>query len=132
MSRQPLDEISGNSNYQRDIEGRFELTPHWRSYIVGRAAAGQTSKAIASHLNIPISTIRYTLEKADERYENEFLYRSGCPKIVFKSLRRLRFRKVHANSKIRYKDLQLNLDLDKKAVLKTTLYGILKKESIIN
>ena len=42
------------------------------------------------------------------------------------------FYEVRANLKIKYKNLQLNLDLNKKAVLKTTLYGILKKESIIN
>lgn len=47
MPRQPLGEISGNSNYRGGVLGRFELTPHWRSHIVGRAAADQSQKAIA-------------------------------------------------------------------------------------
>ena len=57
MSRQPLGEISGNSNYRGGTEGRFELTPYWRSHIVGRAAAGQSSKGIATDLNIPPLTV---------------------------------------------------------------------------
>jgi len=54
MSRQPLGEVSANSNCKGGIKGRFELTPNWRFYIVGHAAGGQTPKAIADDLNIPL------------------------------------------------------------------------------
>ena len=64
MSRQPLGEISGNSNYRGGIEGRFELTPYWRSHIVGRAAAGQDLKDIATDLNIPPPTVQSTISRA--------------------------------------------------------------------
>ena len=47
MPRQPLGEISSNLNYKGGLKGRFELTPYWRSHIIGRAAGGQTLKAIA-------------------------------------------------------------------------------------
>ncbi len=70
--------------------------------------------------------------QADSRYENESLHRSGRPRIVSESLRRRLLHEVRANSKIRYKDLRLNLGLDGKAVSKTTLYRILKKEGITN
>ena len=74
MPRQPLGEISGNSNYRDGTEDRFELTPHWRSHIVGRAAAGQSPKGIATDLNIPPAIIQSTISRADSRYENESLH----------------------------------------------------------
>ena len=74
MPRQPLGQISGNSNYKGGIEGRFELTPNWRSHIVGRAAGGQTPKAIADYLNIPPTTVKNTIYQADSRHENESLH----------------------------------------------------------
>ncbi len=62
MPRQSLGEISGNLNYRGGIEGRFELTPNWRSHIVGRAAGGQAMKAISQDLNITPSTIQNTID----------------------------------------------------------------------
>src|SRR5436190_14458769 len=41
MPRQPLRGISGNSTYRGGIAGRFELTPHWRSHILGCYSGGQ-------------------------------------------------------------------------------------------
>ena len=61
MSRQPLGEISGNSNHKGGVKGRLELISHWRSHIVGRAAEGQAPKAISNNLNIPLSTIKNTI-----------------------------------------------------------------------
>ena len=61
MSRQSLGEISGNSNYRDGTEDRFELTPHWHSHIVGRAATGQSPKGIATTLNIPPVIIQSTI-----------------------------------------------------------------------
>ena len=58
MPRQPLSEISGNSNHKGGIKDRLELTSHWRSHIVGRAAGGQIPKAISDDLNIPLTTIK--------------------------------------------------------------------------
>jgi len=132
MPRQPLGEISGNSNQRGGIPGRFELTPNWRSHIVGRVAGGQSPHSIADDLNIPPSTIYSTLNKADLRYENETLHRSGRPKIVSESLRRRVLREVRANPKIRYKNLRLNLGLDGKAISRSTLYRMLKEEGITN
>ena len=61
MPRQSLTEISGNSSYRGGIRGRFELTPYWRSHIVGRFLGSQSQKAISEDLNIHPSTIRNTL-----------------------------------------------------------------------
>ena len=88
------------------------MTPNWRSHIVGRAVGGQNPKAIADDLQIPPSTIKNTIYRADSRYENESLHRSGRPKIISESLRRRLLREVRANPKIQYKDLRLNLGLD--------------------
>ena len=132
MPRQPLGEISANSNYTGGIKGRFELTPYWRSHIVGRAAGGQCPKAIAEDLNISSSTIGTTIRQADSRYKNESQHQSGCPNIVNEHLHRRLLREVRANPKIRYRDLRLNLGLDGKTVSKATLYRILKKEGIVN
>lgn len=41
MPRQPLGEIFGNFSYKGGIRGRFELTPHWHSHIISRAAASK-------------------------------------------------------------------------------------------
>ena len=54
MPRQPLCGISGNSNGKGGIAGRFELTPHWHSHVVGRAAGGQCPKAIADDLGMHV------------------------------------------------------------------------------
>ncbi len=132
MPRQPLGEISGNSNYIGGIHGRFELTPNWRSHIVGRAAAGQTPKAIATALNFPSSTIKSTTRRAALRFDNESLHRSGRPNIVDDHLRRRLLREVRANPKIRYRDLRLNLGLHGKAVSRSSLYRVLKDEGITN
>ena len=132
MPRQSLDEISGNSNYTGGIHGRFELTPNWRSHIVGRAAAGQTPKVIATALNFPSSTIKSTTRRAVSRFDNESLHRSGRPNIVDDHLRCRLLREVRANPKIRYRDLRLNLGLHGKAVSRSSLYRVLKNEGITN
>src|SRR5436190_15635660 len=132
MPRQPLREISANSNQRGGIRGRLELTPHWRSHIVGRAAGGQPPKAIADDLHITSTTIKSTLYRDESRYENESLHRSGRPGIVSNALRRRLLREVRAIPKIQYKDLRLNLGLHGKAVSKAILYRILKKEGIVN
>ena len=80
MPRQSLGEISNNLNYRDDVKGRFELTPNWRSHIVGRAAGGQVPKAIADDLEIPPTTVKTTLSRADLHFENETLHWSGCLK----------------------------------------------------
>ena len=131
MSRQPLGEISGNSNYRGGTEGRFELTPYWRSHIVSRAAAGQSSKGIATNLNIPSATVQSTVSRADYHYKNESLHQSDCPNIVSEHLCCHLLREVRANPKIRYRELRLNLDLHRKVISKSSLYHILKKEDIL-
>ena len=71
MPRQPLREISANSNQRGGIRGRLELTPHWRSHIISRSAGGQPPKAITDNLHIPLSTICSTLSRDESRYKNE-------------------------------------------------------------
>ena len=132
MPRQPLGQISGNSNYRGGIEGRFELTSNWRSHIVGRAAGGQATKAISQDLNIASSTIQNTIDQAASRFDNKSLHRSSRPNIVSDSLRCRLLREVRANPKIRYRELRLNLGLHGKAISRSSLYRELKKEGITN
>ena len=61
MSCQPLGQISNNLNHRGGAKGRFELTPNWRSHIVGRAVGGQVPKTIADDLEIPSTTVKSTL-----------------------------------------------------------------------
>src|SRR5204863_9145772 len=82
MPRRPLPEISANSNQRGGIEGRFELTSNWRSHIVDRACGGQSPKAIAEDLQIPLSTIYSTVSRNKTHFDNESLHRPGCPNIV--------------------------------------------------
>src|SRR5436190_16958178 len=100
MSRQPLSEISGNSNHKGGVKDRLELTPHWRSHIVGRAAGGQASKAIFDDLNIPLSIIKNIIYQDNSRYENKSLHRSDRPDIVNDILHRRLLREVRVNPKI--------------------------------
>jgi len=132
MPRRPLAEISANSNKRGGIEGRFELTSNWRSHIVGRACGGQSPKAIAEDLQIPLSTIYSTVSRNETCFDNESLHRSGRSNIVSDSLRRRLLREVRVNPKIQYRELRLNLGLHGKAVSKSSLYHILKDEGIIN
>lgn len=50
------------------------------------------------------SIIHSTIKRADSRYENEFLYRSGHSRIIIESLRRRLLREICANPKIHYKE----------------------------
>ena|SRR5436190_23481011 len=102
MPRQPLAKISANSSRRGGIRGRLELTPHWRSYIIGRFAGGQPSKAIADNLYIPLSTICSTLFRDESCYENKSLHRTGRPIVISESLRRYLLHEVRANPKIKY------------------------------
>src|SRR6266487_1635987 len=105
MSRQPLSEISGNSNYRDDIEGRFELTPHWHSHIVGCVVAGQSSKNITADLNISSVTIQSTIFQADSCYENESLHQSDSLNIINEHLCCCLLCEIYVNFKIQYRDL---------------------------
>ena len=105
MPRQPLGEISGNSNYTGGIHGRFELTSNWHSHIVGRAADEQAMKAISQDLNIASFTIQNTIDQAASHFNNELLHQSDCSNIVSDSLCHCLFHEVHANLKIHYRDL---------------------------
>ena len=113
MPRQLLREISGHSNYRGGIRGRFELTPNWRSHIVGRAVAGQCQKAISGALKLQYNIC--TIDQADSRYENESPHQSGHPRTVNGALNCRILREVRANPKIRYTNLQRNLDFHGKA-----------------
>ena len=84
-------EISGKSNYQGGSRGRFELTPNCRFHIVGRAAGGQTVRAISQDLNIAPSTMQI---------------------IVGELLHCCLLHEVLPNPNIRYKNLWLNLGLN--------------------
>ena len=79
MPRQPLGQISGNSNYRGGIEGRFGLTPNWHSHVVGRAAGGQAMKVISQDLNIAPSTIQNTIDQAVSCFDNKSLHQSSHP-----------------------------------------------------
>ena len=132
MPHQSLDQISGNSNYRDDIERRFELTSNWCSHIVGRAAGGQATKAISQDLNIASSTIQNTIDQAASCFNNESLHQSDHSNIVSDSLHHHLLHEVHANPKICYRDLWLNLGLHEKTIFKFSLYHELKKKSITN
>ena len=132
MPRQPRGQISGNSNYRGGIERRFELTPNWHSHIVGHAAGGQAMKAISQDLNIASSTIQNTIDQAVSCFDNKSLHWSSCSNIVSDSLCHHLLHEVHANLKICYRDLWLNLDLHEKIIFKFSLYHELKKKNITN
>jgi len=71
MPRQSLRGISGNSNYTDGAIDRFELTSHWHSHIIDRAAGGQYLKIIIDDLNIHSFIIKIILCQANSRYKNE-------------------------------------------------------------
>jgi len=71
MPRQPLGQISGNSNYRDGIERRFELTSNWHSHIVGHAVSEQAMKAISQDLNITSFTIQNKIDQAASCFDNE-------------------------------------------------------------
>ena len=71
MPRQLLREISANSNQRDGIRGRLELTSHWRSHIISRAAGGQLLKTIAGNLHIPSTMIKSTLSYNELRFNND-------------------------------------------------------------
>ena len=74
MPRQPLGQISNNLNHRGGVKGRFELTSNWRFHIVGRAAGGQISKAIADDLEIPPTIVKSILSQTESCYDNESLH----------------------------------------------------------
>lgn len=124
-----------SSHFQRSwsrLKGKFELTPHGHSHIVGRATDGQNTEATAEDHVLPPSTKYSTIARADSRYETGSLLQSGCPRIVTDSLFCLPLCKARANFKIQYKEVRLNLDLDGKNVSKATRYRIFKEEGTTN
>jgi hypothetical protein len=132
MPRQPLGEISSNSNYKGGVTGRFELTPNWRAQVQGRINAGQTAKVIFKETGINASTITITHRRSSTRYENESVHRSGRPKLITESLSRRLLRIIRSNPKIIYRDLRIQLGLLTKSVSKATLYREIKAHGIIN
>jgi hypothetical protein len=58
-----------------EIKGRFELILNWCSHIVGRAAGGQTPKAIADDLNVSPIIIKNTIYQSDSHNKMESLCR---------------------------------------------------------
>jgi Transposase len=62
--RRPLAEIDANPRK------RIELTPSKRAQIVGAAACGLGISKIAQNLEIPVSTVQYTL-KVDSKRQNQ-------------------------------------------------------------
>ena len=80
MPRQPLAEISGNSNYRDGNKGIFGLTSNWRSHIVGIADFKKLFLKI-SIFHSQQSRILYT-KMNHTYYENEFVHQSNCSRIV--------------------------------------------------
>ena len=132
MPCQPLDEISGNSNYTGRIHGRFELTSNWCSHIVDHAAADQIFKVIVITLNFPFFTIKFTTCQAVSCFNNESLYQNSHSNIVDDHLCCCLLHEVCANLKIHYRDLWLNLSLHEKTVFRFSLYHVLKNKNITN
>ena len=132
MPCQPLDEISGNSNYTDEIHDRFELTSNWCSHIVDHAVTDQILKVIMITLNFSFFTIKSTTCQAVSCFNNESLHQSDCFNIVDDHLCHCLLHEVHVNFKIHYRDLWLNLSLHEKTVFWFSLYCVLKNKDITN
>jgi hypothetical protein len=73
MPRRPLAEITGNR------ASNCELSSYQRAKIDRSRELGQRPQLIAETLNLPPSTVYYTLDKIDARNQGHSLLRSGRP-----------------------------------------------------
>lgn len=121
--RRPLGQISSN------ITNRKELNPSVRGDIKGRTACGQNPPTIARALNIPVSTVRDTVQKVVLRNNNYSLPRSGRPLSYSKLDLRNILRFVRTQPKATY--AQLKGDTGVK-ISTTTIKTILKEHGIEN
>jgi transposase len=74
--RRPLGPIAGN------ITKRKELTPYKRGLLVGAKISGSSPAEIARTFNLKDSTVRTTLQRAQERDDGHSKPRSGQPRCM--------------------------------------------------
>ena len=76
MLRTSLGTISGNRRHNT------ELNPCQRGMILGGQALGHKSSEIAKVLNVPRTTVNYTIQKHSERLNGVTKSRSGRPGVL--------------------------------------------------
>ncbi|KAF1989320.1 hypothetical protein K402DRAFT_326744, partial [Aulographum hederae CBS 113979] len=97
--RRALRQISGNSRRGP------ELHPYIRGKIVAKAEDGLSRGEIATELQIPKTTIQYTMRQEEQRINGESLSRSGRPIESTEVTQRHVIRLARLNPKMTYKEL---------------------------
>ncbi len=105
MPRRPLTEITGNR------ASNCELSSYQRAKIDRSRELGQRPKLIAETLNLPPSTVYYTLDKIDARNQGHSLPRSGRPPKWTEHDKRRIVRFVRINPKSTYEEIRQNLHI---------------------
>lgn len=121
MPRTPLAPISGNKPRGN------ELSQYMRGKIEFAAEIGAPRAEIAKTLNLPLTTVKYTLSKASQRHNGESLPRSGRPKEYSERDERAIVRIARRNPRIKYRDLILQAGID---LYRKTIYRILCEHGI--
>ena len=119
MPRTPLASISGNK--PRNIE----LNQCQRGMIIEAQALRHASAEIAKTLNVPRTTVIYTLQKDSERNNERFKSRSSRPGMFSDRDRRRIIKFARINSRIIYVEVGVQCS-------RFTLYRTLKDYDLTN
>jgi hypothetical protein len=103
MPRRPLAEITDNR------ASNCELSSHQRAKIDRSRELGQRPQLIAERLNLPPSTVYYTLDKIDARNQGHSLLRLGRPLKWTEHDKRRIIQFVRINPKSTYEEIRQNL-----------------------
>ena len=123
MLRTPLASIS--SNRRRNTQ----YTPFQKGIIIGAIGGGLTPSRIQKQYRVPESSVRYILQNHLNDDDGEAKPRSGAPKKLRIRDERHIIRIVRRNSKIIYRDLIKQAEVN---VCSKTIQRLLKEENITN
>ena len=123
MPRTPLASISGNK------PRNTKLNQCQRGMIIGAQALGHAPAEIAKTLNVPRTTVIYTLQKHSERNNEKSKSRSGRPGIFSDRDRRRIIKFARINPRITYAQLRTEAGVQ---CSRSTLYRTLKDYGITN
>ena len=122
-TRRQLATISGNRLPKQ------HLTPYMRGRIAGHSELGATSYQIASNLNVPRSTVQYTIKQDPLRNEGATIPKAPRGKSYTPIDERAILRYVRCNPKHTYKQVIAGAGV---SCSTTTIKKILKKYGITN
>ena len=123
MPRTPLTSVSGNK------PRNTELNQCQRGMIIGAQALGHAPAEIAKTLNVPRTTVIYTLQKHPERNNENSKSRSGRPRIFSNCDRRRIIKLARINPRITYAQLRMEVEVQ---CSRSTLYRTLKDYGLTN